>query len=326
MRNATIILFSLIGKINILETVTMDINLLTIAISSYKNVVSLKRAIDSIYDQKISGVPQIYVSIDDTENTLAIIDLLRRYPSIRYSVNKPALGMAGNWNHCIEECNTPYVALLHDDDYLFSNYLETAINMIGKLPDADCICFNHYFDVDGVINDHIQRNEIVTVRKLKYLEYWLGGYNYKTVPTCGIVFRRSAFLKHGGYSLTDGYSVDESFMESFIRNGFKSYFINARVAAYSFTSGKNLSSQKDVQRKFILENINYRKRVSSESVSLSILNKLFGRSMTMFQAGQYLHYLMPEFEVKKSDQLVFFFYKVLVHGYHLKLKADFRKI
>lgn len=89
----------------------------------------------------------------------------------------------------------------------------------------DCVLFDHYFEIDGNIerkcNKHISQLKNGKMQRLSHLEYWLGGYNYKTVPTCGILFKRESFLKSGGYLKEEGYSVDESFMENFIRSGYK---------------------------------------------------------------------------------------------------------
>ena len=65
-----------------------------------------------------------------------IVQLLEKWTNlqIEYHFNKPALGMSGNWNHCIQLASTGYVALLHDDDFLYSNYLdEVAKVMKSKL-------------------------------------------------------------------------------------------------------------------------------------------------------------------------------------------------
>lgn len=181
---------------------------LTIAIPAYKNAQFLKRAIDSIEAQQEGlNAIDIYVSIDDSENKEQIIKLLKSYPNIRCTVNVPRLGMAENWNHCVENCSTKYVALLHDDDYLDNTYLMIAFEAIKRCPDFDVICFNHQF----VKNDCDPKQDAVNIkdhpasprgriRRLHSMEYWLGGFNYKTVPTCGILFNRESFLAVGGVS------------------------------------------------------------------------------------------------------------------------------
>lgn len=125
---------------------------LTIAIPSYKNVETLERAIQSVLSLKDVGIGwELLISVDYSENQEYIIVLAKKYVDsrVRYIYNKPALGMAKNWNHCVEESNSEYVALLHDDDYLFSDYMVYVKKILESKYKWDCITFSHYFEVDG---------------------------------------------------------------------------------------------------------------------------------------------------------------------------------
>lgn len=112
---------------------------LTIGIPVYKNVDTLNTALKSIATQKNKEVDcKVIISEDFSTNEIhqQIVQLLEKWTNlqIEYYFNKPALGMSGNWNHCIQLASTGYVALLHDDDFLYSNYLdEVAKVMKSKL-------------------------------------------------------------------------------------------------------------------------------------------------------------------------------------------------
>lgn len=306
---------------------------LTIAIPAYKNAEILKRAIDSIEAQQDLNTIDIYVSIDDSENRAQIIKLLNSYQNVRYTVNVPRLGMAENWNRCVKNCSTKYVALLHDDDYLDNTYLRTAFEAIQRCRNFDVICFNHRFvknccdtkQDDVNIKNHATNttNRRGRIRRLHSMEYWLGGFNYKTVPTCGILFNRESFLEVGGYHSKDGYCCDETFMESFTRMGYRAYFCDKIVGSYTFTEGENLSSKYAIQQAFLKENSSYREKVSKESFWLKIFNRIFGRSITLFQAGQWLNYLLPDWKEKGTDYLNLTVYRFLVKSYHLMLKLTY---
>ena len=112
---------------------------LTIGIPVYKNVDTLNTALKSIATQKNKEVDcKVIISEDFSTDEIhqQIVQLLEKWTNleIEYHFNLPALGMSGNWNHCIQLASTGYVALLHDDDFLYSNYLdEVAKVMKSKL-------------------------------------------------------------------------------------------------------------------------------------------------------------------------------------------------
>lgn len=307
--------------------------ILTIAIPAYKNIKTLEKAIISIMNQnsELLKLVDVYISIDGSENTEDIIKLLEKYEKIKYSINNPAFGMAKNWNNCIYNSKTKFVALLHDDDYLLPNYLEEVMKLIqNKHIKFDCVLFDHYFEVDGKIQNSnkkvLQSLKNGKIQRVSNLEYWLGGYNYKTVPTCGILFDREVFISSGGYSVEEGYSVDESFMEEFIRMKHKVIFYAKKLAVYTYTTNSNLSSQKDIQRKFLLENIEYRQKVSMNRKVYKCYNKIFGKIITLYYAGPWIKDLMPEIKIKRKDKILLKVYKYMVIGWHALTYLKYRNL
>lgn len=306
--------------------------ILTIAIPAFKNIETLERAINSILKQDVKLLQKIniYVSVDASNNILQVEQMLKKYAQVLdYNINVPGLGMADNWNNCVYNSQTEYVAILHDDDYLLPNYL-TIVKEIIEKRQFDCILFDHYFEIDGNIerkrNKHIAKLKNGKMQRLSHLEYWLGGYNYKTVPTCGILFKRESFLKSGGYLKEEGYSADESFMENFIRSGYKVFFYAKKTSVYTYTTNTNLSSQKNIQKKFLLENIKYREKVSRNIKKYNIYNRIFGKSITLYYAGPWIKDLMPEMIVTRVDKIKLKIYKCMVILWHGITCLNYRKI
>ncbi len=137
--------------------------ILTIAIPAFKNIETLERAINSILKQDVKLLQKIniYVSVDASNNILQVEQMLKKYAQVLdYNINVPGLGMADNWNNCVYNSQTEYVAILHDDDYLLPNYL-TIVKEIIEKRQFDCILFDHYFEIDGNIerkrNKHIAK-------------------------------------------------------------------------------------------------------------------------------------------------------------------------
>lgn len=310
---------------------------LTIAIPSYKNVESLERAIQSVLSLRDVGIEwDLLVSVDYSENQNKIVELSKKYVNskVRFIYNKPALGKAMNWNHCIEESNTEYVSLLHDDDYLLDDYLFYVRKILESKYVWDCVVFSHYFEIDGKrqeknesgvkkIYENIKEGKI---RKLRSLDYLLGGYNYEAIPTCGILFKKKAFLEFGGYRAEDGYSADEIFMERFLRAKHKVLFYNVYAGVYTYTTNTNLSSQRVVQLAFIEENKKHRKEMAKENMWYRCLINRMDISMTLLQAGQWRTYLMPEFVMTKHICFKMKIFSVICRIYQYMKLLTYRRI
>jgi glycosyltransferase involved in cell wall biosynthesis len=109
--------------------------LLTIAIPFYKGQAYLRKAIGSVLRQT-SPAWHLIVCDDGPEPGTA--DLVASFadPRIRYLKNDHNLGMAGNWNRCLDAADTDLVNLLHNDDELLPNYVGEMLRAGCEFPDA----------------------------------------------------------------------------------------------------------------------------------------------------------------------------------------------
>lgn len=62
---------------------------------------------------------------------------------ITYHRNSRRRGLFDNWNACIEYCRTPWLSILHDDDYLKENFAETMLGLHAAAPDRGIYFGNH---------------------------------------------------------------------------------------------------------------------------------------------------------------------------------------
>ena len=123
---------------------------LTIAIPFYTGQEYLRRAIESVLRQSSSAWQLIVV--DDvgpetgTQERAAQVNDSR----IRYLRNHRNLGMALNWNRCLDLAETDLVNLLHNDDELLPNYVETMLRAARDHPDASAFfCRARVIDAEG---------------------------------------------------------------------------------------------------------------------------------------------------------------------------------
>ena len=75
-------------------------------------------------------------STDDTLNVVAA----ECGDRARVLVNPERLGLAGNWDRCVEASRTPWVAVFHQDDLMLPGHLDAHRAAIAATPDAGFVC------------------------------------------------------------------------------------------------------------------------------------------------------------------------------------------
>lgn len=97
---------------------------LTVAIPFYAGARYLDEAIRSVLAQ--TSDRWLLLVCDDCGPETGTDELVAQFddPRIRYVRNERNLGMAGNWNRCLDLADTDLVTLLHHDDALLPHYVE----------------------------------------------------------------------------------------------------------------------------------------------------------------------------------------------------------
>ena len=292
---------------------------LTIGIPVYKNVDTLNTALKSIATQKNKEVDcKVIISEDFSTDEIhqQIVQLLEKWTNleIEYHFNLPALGMSGNWNHCIQLASTGYVALLHDDDFLYSNYLDEVAKVMKSKLRFDVLFWDNDEWADGKkvrrdyhgikrVYDNLKKGKI---KKYKSGDYFFGGLEGKTLPTCGTLYKRDGFEE---YEQKYGYSVDEIYAEKKYKDPF-SYtpthtlvlYTNhlPKVGAIDKGTETNLSSTYKVKRSFVLEREEHRQSMSNQSWIFRFCNKYLHDGMKLDSMYPWQDCLFPEYMVTKK--------------------------
>jgi glycosyltransferase involved in cell wall biosynthesis len=109
---------------------------ITFAVPYYSGVDYLRRAIDSVLRQTIADWHLLVC--DDCGPEKGAEELVRSYRDerISYRRNPENLGMAGNWNRCLDLADTGLVTLLHADDELLPCYGEVMLRAADDYPEA----------------------------------------------------------------------------------------------------------------------------------------------------------------------------------------------
>ncbi len=123
---------------------------ITVAIPSYNKEKYITRCIESALVEKGSVEKIILVDNLSTDKTLEIAKTYE--PSITCYQNESNLGMAKNWNRCIDICDTEWLMILHADDELLPGAIEHYIKFVKEYPSVGIIHANSYSITEGDIS------------------------------------------------------------------------------------------------------------------------------------------------------------------------------
>lgn len=108
----------------------------TVAVMSYNNGPYLAKTIESILAQE--GVSLELLVFDDRSSDDSVETLKRYVGDLRFSfqVNPTNLGMAGNYNRCVQSGSGRYVVVLGSDDILYPGHLSSLVQAMDASPKA----------------------------------------------------------------------------------------------------------------------------------------------------------------------------------------------
>jgi glycosyltransferase involved in cell wall biosynthesis len=108
--------------------------LVSIIMPTYNRAYTIQNAIDSIVSQTYNNWGLIIVDDGSTDNTKQLIQQLN-HPQISYYFQQNK-GPAAARNYGLTKAKGTWIAYLDSDNELFSNYLETMLDWLGKNPKA----------------------------------------------------------------------------------------------------------------------------------------------------------------------------------------------
>jgi glycosyltransferase involved in cell wall biosynthesis len=108
-------------------------NQITIAVTVYSRRQFIKQAVASALNQSIAVR---VVVVEDCGPDPAMESYVKDEfgPRIEYIKNPRRRGLFGNWNACLERCQTQWISILHDDDFLAPEFIEAMIELETKAP------------------------------------------------------------------------------------------------------------------------------------------------------------------------------------------------
>lgn len=107
--------------------------LITTIIPTFRRTLQLKRAIQSALNQTFPHI-QVCIYDDASEDSTAdiVTELAKSDPRVKYHCHTKNIGSLENFQYGLSQVNTPYFSFLSDDDYLLSEFYETALDTFKK--------------------------------------------------------------------------------------------------------------------------------------------------------------------------------------------------
>ncbi len=183
----------------------------SVCIPAYNNEAYIMDTINSVLAQTFSDFELVVIDDCSKDGTVSLVEAVND-PRVRLVRNEKNLGMAGNWNRCIEEARAPFVKLLCADDILYPDSLRLEAQALMDNPDinlvsSDTALVNQKGGQVGSFKRWPARGR-VNGRWLARLSLLLN--NFFGAP-CNNLFRREAAVAVGGFDRNFSYILDFDF-------------------------------------------------------------------------------------------------------------------
>lgn len=193
----------------------------SIIIPCYNQGKYVAEAINSALRQTFKDIEIVCVNDGSTDNSVEIIKSFEnKYKNFIFLNNEENRGVIYSRNFAIKNCNGTYILPLDADDIIEPTYVEKAVKILDNNPNIGIVyCKAKIFG--------------------NYDKYWnLKPFNksdilYENCIFCSALFRKSDFLKIGGYNNNMKYGCEDyDLWLSFIEQGLEVFQINEILFSY----------------------------------------------------------------------------------------------
>lgn len=171
--------------------------LVTIGIPTYNRANGyLREALDSALAQTYPNLEIVVSDNGSTDNTESVV---RSYadPRIRYCRQQPPVTPNDNFNFCLQQANGAYFLLLHDDDKIDPDFIETCLQAAG-----DQTHFGVIRTGVRIINSEsaVVYERLNAVQGASFGEFFAGWFDGRTsIYLCNTLFNTQLLKDAGGF-------------------------------------------------------------------------------------------------------------------------------
>ncbi|MDD0852540.1 glycosyltransferase family 2 protein [Halobacteriovorax sp. GB3] len=219
--------------------------ILSIMIPTFKRPDLIRETIQSALNQDTDLDFKIVVVDNDIESS-EISKVVSSFDDDRlsYVQNEANLGMFGNWNRCLELCETDWVTILHDDDLLYPDFISRISPYFtsGKYELVSCLnSRGKNVDLTSTLN---RSGEIQVINPLRLVEG-----NIVSAP--GVVYKKKNALAIKGFDKDSFPCSDYEFYINYIQKFGNSIIVREELAFYRIFDNETYKS--DTLKRMILK-------------------------------------------------------------------------
>jgi glycosyltransferase involved in cell wall biosynthesis len=210
------------------------IDKLTISLPVYKRTDYFRLALESAINQTVKCRILVVDNNSPHDDFKTIIDSYNN-PLIEYIKTAETVPQDENFNNCIKFTKTPWITILHDDDYLHYQFVELARQILGKYGNK----------IGGfAVKNHVDSVEWSdTYKKVQltgdYLVVKPAYFYFKQLsPFPGVVFNRDLGLKLNGFNVSLHPIADLDFWRRLTENSVMLY-VNQTLAYYRISPNQS---------------------------------------------------------------------------------------
>lgn len=129
--------------------------LVSVCIPAYNSAETIRETVASVLSQTYGNLELIIVDDQSKDTTWEVIkELADQDERIKIYLNQQNLGMAGNWNRCLELCSGEYIKLLCADDLIHETLIEREVALMEEYPQALLVQTDtRFIDINGKTTD-----------------------------------------------------------------------------------------------------------------------------------------------------------------------------
>lgn len=220
--------------------------MVSICMITYNHEAYLKKAIESVLNQKTSFNFELIIANDNSpdKTTFIVNDIIKNHEKgnfIRFLNNKQNIGMMPNFVNALNSCRGKYIALCEGDDYWTNEYkLQIQFDFLEKNPDY-AITF-HKADIEQEGN--IIKDNITTEPKQTTTILDLAKGNY--MHTCTVMYRNNLFPEFPENFLNS--PIGDYYLHMLNSRFGKIYYMKKNMAVYRIHDTSYWSSKKQDER------------------------------------------------------------------------------
>lgn len=273
----------------------MDKALVSVCIPAYNNADTIIETIESVLGQTYRNLELIVVDDRSGDATYDIVEEFaakRQDARLKLFQNEKNLGMAGNWNHCMELCTGAFIKLLCADDLIHETLIAREVALMEEYPEANLVQTDTRFvDMQGRTTGYYKRYHASgLVDGKKACRFSVFTRDYLGAPLANLI-RRSAYETWGGFDPSFVYIIDYDFFMRICSKG-KIYILHEPLNSFRIRNDSNTSQvmngdKKDVyleEHKRLVERYAKGLHLSRWQVNLSVMI----RRLMSFLGGIYL--------------------------------------